>query len=316
MKMMTFTPAQVEPIVDLWNRRVCGCYATGPMTPEVFLADVAGKAYFDPDGLILAVDGGRPVAFAHAGFKSTDWVKPDLRTGTVSMLAVEEGQLDAGAQALAAAVRYLLRRGAKQVQAFTIDFPNTPFYSGLYGGELAGMDEEHPSGQELLSRCHFRIGNGAAIMLCDLADDIPPMADPSPYQLRVTPWETPLADRDSAACYGIPEPLRRASLLDEQGVEKAGISFWHLDRYNRATGDLLAVVTYVGAAPDVRGTGLAERLQREVHRILKSEGAQRVGLGTGGSNGVAVGFYRKLGYRVLKNAFTFYLDWRRYEEFR
>jgi len=114
MKMMTFTPAQVEPIVDLWNRRVCGCYATGPMTPEVFLADVAGKAYFDPYGLILAVDGGRPVAFAHAGFKSTDWVKPDLRTGTVSMLAVEEGQLDAGAQALAAAVRYLLRRGAER----------------------------------------------------------------------------------------------------------------------------------------------------------------------------------------------------------
>jgi len=160
---LQYTPALIEPIVELWNRRVRGCYATGPLTPEVFLADVAGKAYFDLDGLILAMDDGRPVAFAHAGFKSADWVIPDLRTGTVSMLAVEDGQLDAGVQVLAAAVRYLLRRGAKQVQAFTIDFPNTPFYIGLYGGELAGMDEEHPGGMEVLSRCHFRIGSGAVV---------------------------------------------------------------------------------------------------------------------------------------------------------
>jgi len=99
------------------------------------------------------------------------------------MVALEESAMEPALACLGAAVRYLLKRGAKLVQAFTIDFPNTPFYNGRYGGEKAGMDEAHPLGMELLRRGGFNITNGAVIMTCDLAKAPPPTPLPpaSPY---------------------------------------------------------------------------------------------------------------------------------------
>jgi ribosomal protein S18 acetylase RimI-like enzyme len=125
-----------------------------------------------------------------------------------------------------------------------------------------------------------------------------------------------LTGRQPNECYGIPEDIRRASLRDATGAEKAGITFWRLDRHNRATGDQLAVVSHVGCATELRGTGAAAFLQRSVHRILWEEGARRVGLGAGARNGRAIGFYRKLGYHPLKAAYSLFLDWRHYEDYR
>jgi ribosomal protein S18 acetylase RimI-like enzyme len=316
MELRPYRDGDEDPIVGLWNRRVSGCFATGPLTAEVFRADVVGKTYFEPEGLILAFQGPELAAFVHAGFRSLDWIRPDFTTGTVSMVAAENGALEAGMPALAQAVRYLLRRGARQVEAFTIDFPNTPFYNGLYGGEKAGMDEEHPLGLELMSRGHFKVSNGAMIMLCELQAPETVSAAPEGLELRVGPWDCPLTGRRPNECYGIPEDVRRASLRDAAGAEKAGITFWRLDRHNRATGDRLAVVSHVGCAAELRGTGAAPFLQRSVHRILWEEGARHVGLGAGARNGRAIGFYRKLGYRPLKVAYSFFLDWRLYEDYR
>jgi ribosomal protein S18 acetylase RimI-like enzyme len=201
------------------------------------------------------------------------------------------------------------------VEAFTFDFANTPFYSGLYGGEKAGMDEDHPDGMELLKRCHFKVSTGAVIMVCDLPARIAPVRPPRGLRIRLGPWDCPLASRDPAECYGIPETLRRAMIVDAKGENKGGISFWHLERHNRASDERLAVVSYVGVAPELRGTGAARWLQVEVHRVLRSEGALTVGLGTGGANLRAVAFYAKLGYRPLKSAHSFHLDWNHYKDY-
>jgi len=315
MHVRTYREGDEEAIVHLWNRRVSGCYATGPLSADTFRADVVGKRYFEPDGLVLAFDGTRPVAFAHAGFRSADWITPDFQTGTVSMVAAEEDALEAGVAVVAQAVRYLFRRGAKQIEAFTIDFPNTPFYNGLYGGEKAGMDEDHPLGLDLMERCRFRISNGAVIMLCEIPE-AEPLPAPDGLELQVGPWDSLLKGRAPNECYGIPEELRRASLRDADGAEKAGITFWRLDRYNQAANDRLAVVSHVGCAPELHGTGAALYLQQSVHDVLRKEGVKRVGLGASARNGRAIGFYRKLGYRPLKTAYLFFLDWREYDRFR
>jgi len=315
VEIRCFREGDEEAIVSLWNRRVSGCFAAGPLTAEVFAADVAGKRYFEPEGIILAFERRRPVAFAHAGFKSSDLIEPDLRMGTVCMVALEHDRMSAGEGVVAEAVRYLLRKGARQVEAFVGDFPNVPFYNGLYGGEKAAVDEDHPDGLELMRRCHFNVSVGEVIMTCELADDLEPAASLQDLRLSVGPLERPGKERGPSECYGIPEKVRRASLLDSEGVEKAGITFWHLDRYNRASGDRMAVVSQVGAAEDIRGTGAALALQREVHRILRSEGAERMSLGTRSANGRAVSFYRKLGYKPHKAAYMLYLDWRHYGDY-
>lgn len=314
MEIRHYKPGDAEAVAELWNARVSGCFSTGPLTAERFAVDVAGKVYFEPEGCILAFAREKPVAFAHAGFKSSDWIHPDFRLGTISMVAVAEDRIEAGEAAVAAAIRYLARRGARQIEAFTIDFANTPFYNGLYGGEKAGMDEAHPLGVELMRRCHFNITSAALIMVCDLNDAGARYDAPPGLRFNVGPWESPLRRHSPSECYGIPEPLRRAQWLDGGGHEKAGVTFWHLERHNRATGERLAVVSHVGAAPELHGTGAALALQSEVHRILRQEGAARMGLGTGAANGRAVHFYQKLGYRPLKAAYTFHLDWRHYPE--
>ena len=312
MELRCYRNGDEEVVVGLWNARICGCYATGPLTTERFAADVVAKRYFEPEGLILGFERGRLVAFVHAGFKSADYIQPDYRLGTIAMVGMEADHAAAGEAAMAEAIRHLLRRGAKQVEAFTIDFPNTPFYNGLYGGEKAGMDEDHPGGLELMRRCHFKITNGAVIMVCDLNAEPEPLTVPDGLQFRVGPWDSPLQGRTATECYGIPEPMRRAQLLDKAGKEMAGISFWNLERHNQATGRRMAVVTHVGTAPELRGGGASLALQREVHRILMREGATLMGLGTGGGNGRAVRFYEKLGYRACKTAYYFHLDWRHY----
>jgi len=314
MQLRPFRQGDEDELVRLWNQRMTGCFATPPITPEIFLRDVTGKHYFDPEGLVLVFDSGRLVAFVHAGFKSKDWITPDPRQGTISMLVVEKHHIEAGVVAIRQGIRYLLRCGARQIEAFTIDFPHTPFYNGLYGGEKAGMDEDHPLGLALMKRTCFQPASGGVIMTCDLDCAIHPAPPLDGLDLRVEEWQSPIAGLKAADCYGIPERVRRARLVDANGVEKAGITFWHLDRYNQATGDRLAVVSHVGSVESIRGSGAPVALQREVHRILSGEGARRMALGTGGANGRAVSFYRKAGYRVLRNAWTFYLDWNAYDE--
>lgn len=316
MDVRTFQAGDEAVLAEIWNRGVKGCYATGPLTAEQWKADVAAKTYFEPEGVFLAFEGGKPRAFVHAGFKSADGVVPDHRLGTITMVAAPDGRLDAGQACMADAIRYLFRRGAKQVEAFTIDFANTPFYNGLYGGEKAGMDELHPSGLDLMKACHFNFSSGGLIMICELKTSIAPWRPTDGLTLRVEEWTVLWQNKPWAESYGIPEQVRRASVLDADGKEKGGIAFWHLDRYNRATGDRLGVVTHVGVSPDVRGSGVAQALQLEVHRILQTEGATRVGLGVAGGNGRAVAFYTKLDYRPFRAAYFFHLDWRHYGDFR
>jgi GNAT superfamily N-acetyltransferase len=285
----------------------------------VFLSDVVGKQNFDPEGLVLAFRDGAPVAFAHAGFKTLDFVNPNPMTGTVCMLAVGEGEQEVEVAVLAEAVRYLLGKGARQVQAFAMDelFLGVPFYACLYGAEKAGMDELHPHGHEALTRGGFRIGFGSVIMRCMLRDSYPPVRLDGGFRLQIEPWDgggLPLALRHTE-CYGIPEPMRRAYLVDEQGARKVRIAFWHLERYNRASGDHAAVISAVGADRGVRGTGAAVTLLQEVLRIVQSEGATSAVQCTLGENGRAVSFYRKLGFEPLRTASTYYLDWRRYGEY-
>lgn len=319
MEIRPFRSGDEAAVVTLWNACVAGCFAAGSLTPETFQRDIMGKHYFDPEGLILAFQESKPVAFVHAGFKSSDFVNPNPLQGTISMLAVAKGQEDAGTQALTKAICYLLRRGARQIEAFAIDalFLGAPFYTCLYGAEKAGMDELHPGGQEVLQRCHFHPAMGSVIMHCPLQPEYHPLKTPDGLHLLIEPWNgggLPL-DRNPSETYGIPEPMRRAYLVDSTGARKVRIAFWHLDRYNQSTGDHMAVISAVGADTDMRGTGAAVTLMQEVFRILRSEGATNAALGTTGPNGRAVSYYRKLGYVPLRNAFTYYLDWRYYNDF-
>jgi GNAT superfamily N-acetyltransferase len=119
-----------------------------PLTPSVLEMTVLSKPFFDRDGLIVAVEDGKPIGFAHAGFATTlDGSGLDSSVGATCMLVVSRlaERPQVARDLLARSEQYLRDRGARQLYAggsWTV----APFYLGLYGGAalsgVMGTDED------------------------------------------------------------------------------------------------------------------------------------------------------------------------------
>lgn len=129
-------------LVRVWNEAMTGRGAVhlagaAPLEQQVF-----SKLYFDPAGFLLAEDEGQLVGFAHAGFgpdaqeQHISW-----QTGVICLLAVipTRRRQGIGSELLRRCEAYLSLRGAQQIFAGP-NYPQNPFYRGLYGGcDLPGF---------------------------------------------------------------------------------------------------------------------------------------------------------------------------------
>ncbi|MCP4192923.1 MAG: GNAT family N-acetyltransferase [Planctomycetaceae bacterium] len=128
-----------------------------PMSVMLLESFVLSKPYFDRNGLILALDDGKPVGFVHAGFGPTphrDQLTTDI--GTTCMLVVPEHAERERIQTelIQHSESYLRGKGAIELRAGGA-YPHCPFYLGLYGGsELPGILSGDPEG----SRCFRKAG--------------------------------------------------------------------------------------------------------------------------------------------------------------
>jgi len=140
----TFRNIDPPAIVDIWRSRLGQPGLLQPVSADVFEQFVFGKLYFDRQGLVLALDGNRPVGFAHAGFGPT----PEgncvaVEQGVVCLLMVrpEYPELEIAGELLGRCEAYLRDRGATTLLGGGVR-PINPFYVGLYGGcELPGVLE-------------------------------------------------------------------------------------------------------------------------------------------------------------------------------
>ena len=132
---------------------------------------VFSKSYFDPHGLFIAVDDGRPVGFAHAGFgPAEDLSHLDERCGVVSMLVIEE-RIDKavlGVQLLQRCEAYLREHKAERMYAIGYGMIS-PFYLGLYGGsELPGVLATDDERLTFFQKHGYAEVDRVSVMLCDL----------------------------------------------------------------------------------------------------------------------------------------------------
>jgi len=108
-----------------------------PLTLPYLERSVLNKPYFDPKGLILAFEDGRPVGFGHAGFllKELDQGMLSHEEGITCMLMVSKecDQQAVAEELLTRCETYLASSGA-QVLYGGSPSPCHPFYLGLYGG--------------------------------------------------------------------------------------------------------------------------------------------------------------------------------------
>src|SRR5205085_1341627 len=103
---------------------------------------VFAKPYFDPEGLILAVEDKARVGFVHAGFgPNQKETALSYASGVICLLGVRPSHRDKGigSELLDRGVAYLRGKGARTIYAGQLR-PLTPFYLGLYGGsDLPGF---------------------------------------------------------------------------------------------------------------------------------------------------------------------------------
>ncbi len=123
-------------LAAIWNETFThrgAVYLRGTSALEHFLF---AKPYFDPAGLILALDKGTPVGFAHAGFgPNAEETALSTDQGVTCLVAVRPGhrRQGIGSELLRRSEAYLRGRGAKSLAAGCLR-PLDPFYLGLYGG--------------------------------------------------------------------------------------------------------------------------------------------------------------------------------------
>ncbi|MCX7411879.1 MAG: GNAT family N-acetyltransferase, partial [Planctomycetia bacterium] len=120
-------------LADVWRSADLGPAAMQPMTSAMLEACVFSKPYFDREGLIVAMDGGRAVGFAHAAFgPNKDRSAVDPRVGTTLLVAVvpHPEQERIGDDLLKRCEEYLRRRGAEVILGGG-SFEMRSFYLGL-----------------------------------------------------------------------------------------------------------------------------------------------------------------------------------------
>jgi RimJ/RimL family protein N-acetyltransferase len=138
MTIKTFSPRYLDQMVRLYNLQVRDLPHAAPLTPRLFQKLVAGKSYFDPNGLFLAVDRGMVTGWVHACLagKTEAYHKDPLKmSAQVRMLVFKPGQLKTGRLLVEEATRWLKR--GRQPELLAMHCKNGyPFYRGLwYGGE-------------------------------------------------------------------------------------------------------------------------------------------------------------------------------------
>lgn len=136
----TFRNADPPEIARLWNDSGLGRGAALGLTPDGFDLVLYSQPYFDPKGMIVAVDDGRPVGFAHAGFGvNASESSLDHTHGVICAVIVDPAhrRRGIGRALIARAEEYLTAAGAASITAGPAP-GRDPFYVGIYGGSRPG----------------------------------------------------------------------------------------------------------------------------------------------------------------------------------
>ncbi len=157
------------------------------ITPALLEELVFAKPYFDRQGLIVAVDGARPIGFVHAALGASEdeaSLSPDQGTICQLMVAPHPRKADIEAELLAAGENYLRSRRVTQIFG-GCRYPVNPFYLGLYGSsDLPGVLASDVAMGNLLRAYDYR-ECGRRLLLSRPLDRFKPPVTGKLLQLRL-----------------------------------------------------------------------------------------------------------------------------------
>ncbi len=145
-------------LVALWHQCGLGRGAAEGFSVDVMETLVFSQTYFDPAGLIAAVDVDRVVGFVHAGFgPNADESGLSHNRGVICAVMVqpEYRRRGIGRELVARAERYLASNGSTTIFAGPSEGLD-PFYVGLYGGcRPSGFLDSDPNAAPFFTRLGY-----------------------------------------------------------------------------------------------------------------------------------------------------------------
>ena len=297
-----FRSTDPPQLAEIWRSQTGQRGLMQPMSMAVLERFVLSKPFFDPQGLLVAVDDNKLLGFSHSGFgPSLDQSSLSTERGTTClvMLRPEAESLIAG-ELLSRGEAYLRKQGAKTLFGGG-NFPLSPFYYGLYGGsEVSGVLDSDARTQAIFCEHGYRPVKRSLVLERDLAS-FRPIVDRQQMQIRrQTKFET-IVDPPTTtwweACLFEPFDRTQCVLLPRNGGRpSASVNFWNMETMSPAWGVHAVGIVGLEVPTERRRQGLATYLLGESFRQLHAQGFALAEVHVAEENAVAQAMYRHLGF--------------------
>ncbi|HVS35650.1 MAG TPA: GNAT family N-acetyltransferase [Gemmataceae bacterium] len=289
-------------LVDVWNESFTTRGAAALRSPTLLEFFVFSKPYFDPEGLIVAVDGPKMVGLVLAGFgPSADGARMDTSAGVVNLLAVIPSyrRKGVGAELASRAEDYLRRRGARTLYAGPME-PFNPFTFGLYGGSSSpGFLDSDAAARPFFEKRGYK-PEATALALQRPLDRPPVVADArfSAYRQR---YDIQVGPRSGTTwwqeCVFGPLELHDYRLIEKStGKWASRVSLWEMETYAPTWNEHAVGVVELETIPELRRKGLAKFLMAQILRHLHEQFFTMAEIQTVETHTAALNLVRGMGF--------------------
>ena len=277
-KYRTFRNSDPPHLFRLWTE--CGLGRGAAQTQFVTLFDETcfRYSYFDPAGVIVAEEQGKPVGFAHAGFGFLpDQSGLNRSHGVICAVMVHPQfrRQGIGRELVRQAEQYLQTAGATQLQAGPAR-GSDPFYFGLYGGSrLSGFLESDPLAQPFFTNLGYLPSERHVIHQRSLRSGNEPTTVRLQKIRRLTELEI-LENHErptfwTNSLFGWYDLLRFRLLLKDRKRPVAAVTAFGLDNYIRSWNARAIGLLDMWVDESYRGKGYGQTLLVECLRRLRQQ---------------------------------------------
>lgn len=293
-------------LAEIWNEAFIGRGAVQLRHSSPLERHAFSKPYFDPDGLIVALENGRRIGFAHAGFGPTKAETAlSYTAGVTCLIGVRPAhrRRGVGSELLERCEAYLRKRGARTIYAGPMH-PLNPFYLGLYGGsDLPGfLASDDASGPFL--EYHGYMPWETSLVFQRRLDQPVNVADGRfaalrrRFDLRIVPRVT-VGTWWQECVLGLLEPLefRLEETLTGRPAGRAEV--WEMEGFSWRWGIPAVGIVDLTVREDLRRQGIAKLLVTHILRYLQDQYFGVVEVQTAERNQAAVKLFRSLEFEQV-----------------
>jgi ribosomal protein S18 acetylase RimI-like enzyme len=291
-------------MMEAWNASFTGRGAVllqGALFLEYFHL---AKPYFDPEGLIFAVEEGKVVGFVQTGFAvNASETDLDRTRGIICLLAVipSHRRQGIGSELLRRAEEYLRQRGATELNAGPLPGLN-PFTFGLYGGS----DSPGFLDTDLLARPFFEkhgYQQFASRLVYQRSLDQPPATVDTRFPGHRNRYEihaAPVHGNWWRECVIGPLEMQDFRLVDKDTQQThARCSLWEMEVYSGRWQEHGVGLLDFEVMPELRRRGLARFLLWQLLRHLREQFFSLIEIQVSPDNVAGVNLLRSLGFHVV-----------------